>query len=155
MSDKDREAFEKLWAQTYPNDIAYFAQYNDQGVMRDMCRLVGYDLVKAALAHSAEKDAEIERLKAELFDKSFDWRGEADAKAMEEIERLNRVMELLERGMTSDAKKFEAIIMLMADKLEAHGEKFNAAEFDAALAAAQQPICENANLHFNEVKLER
>lgn len=132
MSEKDKEQAFNQWFGDLPdrgNDSLY----------RGWSRMgfgAGY---QAALTHSAtalaEKDAEIARLKSQLA-------GESMARSLDEaeIERLQRVVELHERGMTSDAKKFEAIIMLMADKLETHGEKFNAAEFDAALASTEKEI---------------
>jgi len=72
---------------------------------------------QAALAHSAaEKDAEIERLQYE----------KAASSALAEQQ-------------TIEIARLQRVTLLMADKLEAHGEKFNAAEFDAALAAEKEP----------------
>jgi len=103
---------------------------------------------QAALAHSAAalaaKDAEIERLKGELFDKAFDWRGMADAKGMEQIERLRRVVNESLATVILRRSKHDTVIC-GRNNMEAYLRRGYAVDFKATdevrsreLAAAQQ-----------------
>jgi hypothetical protein len=85
MSDKDREAFEK-WVNV--------AGYDGSTAESRIAINHAHSGWQAALTHSAEKDAEIERLKSKLA-------GERMARSLDEAEisRLQRVVKMLADGL--------------------------------------------------------